>query len=172
MEIIDKLRAMVIHTTTIFDNAGIRYWLDFGTLLGAVRDGDIIPWDTDADIGYYHDDRDKLIVALVNNLHYKGYQLSVINTGRLRVFYSRNLIDEPWLDLYAWKDVSKVKLASNEGAGFYPRLWPRKQIIGELTRIDVDAWNKNVSVPEFYEKRLKNLYENWKTPINRVPYWS
>ncbi|CAB3990504.1 Fukutin-related [Paramuricea clavata] len=33
--------------------AGVSYWLEGGSLLGAVRSGDIIPWDYDVDIGMY-----------------------------------------------------------------------------------------------------------------------
>ena len=42
---------MLGDTIDILGRAGIDYHLDYGTLLGVVRDGDLIPWDGDLDIG-------------------------------------------------------------------------------------------------------------------------
>ena len=39
----------------------IRYWIDAGLLLGAVRDGKIIPWDTDIDFGILYGDTRELL---------------------------------------------------------------------------------------------------------------
>ncbi|NXV71684.1 FKRP protein, partial [Atlantisia rogersi] len=50
------LRETAQHVTTILEAAGIRYWLEGGSLLGAVRLGDIIPWDYDVDLGIYRED--------------------------------------------------------------------------------------------------------------------
>ncbi|NXK95712.1 FKRP protein, partial [Formicarius rufipectus] len=53
------LRATARHVARRLEESGVRYWLEGGSLLGAVRLGDIIPWDYDVDMGIYRDDADK-----------------------------------------------------------------------------------------------------------------
>jgi hypothetical protein len=51
------LRATAAHVFQQLAACGVRFWLEGGTLLGALRPGaDIIPWDYDVDVGIFRDD--------------------------------------------------------------------------------------------------------------------
>jgi hypothetical protein len=50
------LRQLAAHVFNVLEACNVRYWLEGGTLLGALRSGDIIPWDYDVDVGIYRED--------------------------------------------------------------------------------------------------------------------
>jgi len=52
---------MLLKTIDILNEKGFKYWLEAGTLLGIFRDGDLIPWDYDADIGIPADSADDIM---------------------------------------------------------------------------------------------------------------
>ena len=65
----DVLLAMMYFTDDMCRKNGVKYTVMDGTLLGAVRDGNIIPWDGDVDIAVTHSEFEKLKTAFKN---YKG----------------------------------------------------------------------------------------------------
>ena len=56
---LEALRITARHVFQSLKACRVRWWLEGGSLLGAVRLGDIIPWDYDVDIGVYAPDIDK-----------------------------------------------------------------------------------------------------------------
>ena len=42
-----------LETINILNNNKIQYWLCHGTLLGIIRDNELIPWDHDIDIAVW-----------------------------------------------------------------------------------------------------------------------
>ncbi|XP_067665559.1 ribitol 5-phosphate transferase FKRP-like [Haliotis asinina] len=53
------LRETAKHVFSILESCEARFWLEGGSLLGAARIGDIIPWDYDVDVGIYREDVNK-----------------------------------------------------------------------------------------------------------------
>lgn len=74
---------MLRDVKAVLDEGGVRYWLDFGSLLGAVRDGRTIPWDDDFDLSTLDPDITERN-DLWEKLRSKGYEVLVdirVNTS-------------------------------------------------------------------------------------------
>ncbi|XP_033194838.2 ribitol 5-phosphate transferase FKRP [Bombus vancouverensis nearcticus] len=56
---ISGLRKVAHHVFDKLEEVGIRYWLESGSLLGAMRNGDILPWDHEVQIGVNRDDLER-----------------------------------------------------------------------------------------------------------------
>jgi hypothetical protein len=65
--------------TKILDENNIEYWLEFGTLLGCIRDGKFIEWDSDIDLGVWCLDK---IKELEQEFINKGLKLSIERDNR------------------------------------------------------------------------------------------
>jgi len=63
-----RMLDILVEVDKICRKHNIPYWIDYGTLLGAVRHGGFIPWDDDVDICVMGDDYTRLRKALLNDL--------------------------------------------------------------------------------------------------------
>jgi lipopolysaccharide cholinephosphotransferase len=99
---IEQVQLVVYRMLKILDQIckkhDIDYWLDYGTLLGAVRHKGFIPWDNEADIGMMRDDYDRFLqivdLELPRDLFFQtaitdpNYVFSYLIEGKLRDRYS------------------------------------------------------------------------------------
>ena len=56
----ENLSELLLECIDFFNKNNIRYWVDWGTLLGLVRDKGLIPWDKDVDFGVLREEERKL----------------------------------------------------------------------------------------------------------------
>ena len=71
----------LIDVQEILDELKIAYWIDSGTLLGAVRDSNFIPWDNDIDIGVKYQDL-RLILDHKAKFKQKGFRIIIASFAR------------------------------------------------------------------------------------------
>ena len=86
----------------LFEKHNIEYWLDAGTLLGAVRHQGFIPWDDDTDICIFRDDYGKALKLINEELNQFGIYAGTdeINPGlKIGVGY-RNAETGVWADIF------------------------------------------------------------------------
>ena len=69
----------------------IKYWLDYGTLLGAIRHSGYIPWDDDIDIGMMREDYNKFLKEY--NKHTNKYQILACENAKDYLFPFAKVID-------------------------------------------------------------------------------
>lgn len=72
---LSELKAIELNILKVFDafckEHGIRYFLAYGTLLGAIRYGGFIPWDDDVDVLVPREDYEKLITLFKDSDRYR-----------------------------------------------------------------------------------------------------
>lgn len=166
------LADLLRQTKEVLDKKNIEFWLDAGTILGAVRSGRFISWDHDVDLGIWYDkisEDTKMLVC--EELYKKGLKIRIaeshmnikserepelwidLNFYRLRgddaiipVFYPRNLIGK---SLYVLWSI----LASPD----YPSDFKRREfsIKRFIVKILVSI-TRNISrvIPSFLRKRI------------------
>ncbi len=97
----------VIHQ--IFKKANIFYCIESGTLLGAVRHKDMIPWDDDGDLMVWLSDKEK-IMALQEEFRTTGMDVTekVAGNDRLLRVYCKKDTTFPFIDLMLYKKIGDV----------------------------------------------------------------
>jgi len=94
------LKELLPPLVKILKDLDICFWLDWGTLLGAVRNGKIIPWDFDIDLGIFNTDVEKLL-RYKTEVNKAGYDFWTDDAGKCTRFFGKDGLDFH-IDLFSW----------------------------------------------------------------------
>lgn len=138
----------------------ITYWLDYGSLIGAIRHNGYVPWDDEIDIGMLRNDYEKFVKVILNELEKNPFLRDRINLRILfppfRNLKSINLYPAPTIQF-----VDKMPLANVD--------------IHVLDYLNVDAYNarklsENQKFLNLVRKKLTNNIENRNYDILEEEY--
>jgi|SRR5579859_424517 len=165
----EHLLELVDHVHAVLARHRVRHWLDFGTLLGAVRDGELIPWDTDADFGILARDAEG-VLALRDELEQDGHALFVGDPAVIRVLFSET--NRLALDLTLWHERGGL-LVSDEGPldlwpGMHDRTAFPPALVAELAPVELNG--RLLPAPARAERLLsEHRYgPDWPTPTRPI----
>jgi lipopolysaccharide cholinephosphotransferase len=111
-----------IHKILVENN--IKYWVDGGTLLGAIRHDGIIPWDDDIDLGVFDKDFEKIIPLFEKNMYDETLHIKLqrIDNNMIKIYIENlwmknketgQIFGTPTIDIFKYTRANdKVKLAS------------------------------------------------------------
>ena len=93
----------------ILEHSSINYWLEFGTLLGCIRNGHYIAWDADIDIAIDGNDFDN-VLDLDDFFERNGFSFCVRQEkgNYKRIVLADSSIPNFHVDLYEFKSVDNV----------------------------------------------------------------
>lgn len=154
--------------------AGINYWLAFGTLLGAVREKGFIPHDFDIDVGMYFSEYSNMHEKVFNKYGFIKKRQFLIGGGEygreetysykgvdIDIFYFKKEQDKIFCHLFTKSNINGVMDATLKENEF---------IIREIsypvgTIVKTDFLNKRFNIPENYHEILMLDYgKNYMTP--------
>ena len=181
----DKLKAV----KKLLEKHKIKYWLDYGTLLSIVREGDLLKWETDFDIGIYDHDLVHLL-ALQNEFNNLGYKIGYIpgrdnfqlisNEGIMIDFSIYHLIDNKSVRYFHYHKHSLLGRLLDVLITKMVRIYEKFGCQMLVSTVDYNFF-KNLDnikyidekwpIPSDVEKYLCcHFGETWRTPIKEYDY--
>eukprot|EP01135_Chromosphaera_perkinsii_P000528 Nk52_evm2s116 gene=Nk52_evmTU2s116 len=171
-----QVSVIASETARVLESKNVLYWMDMGTLLGAMRDHKMIAHDTDVDFAYHKKDWSEVELALNDHdwlvlrmQNYEGRKLARIYDRRVGPINTQY----PHIDLFAYWPVNergeevKPHIATHYAQLVDEMLIP-KEIIGDVTKKRAMFEGREFYAPERTIQYLNIRYgSDWATTVKR-----
>jgi phosphorylcholine metabolism protein LicD len=144
----------------ILNKLKIKYFLQTGILLGAIRNNNLIPWDWDIEFSVFSIDLEPRLTDLIFKL--QNSEFNIIKTDKeldsIKIdFYGKLPSHTTTYTIYGWSHNKKKKI-----------FWRKKLKVPEhfiLNMRKIKFFDKFHYAPYPTEKYLEYQYGNWKKPL-------
>lgn len=161
----------LLQMNKVFEELGIQYWLEYGTLLGATRDKDFIKHDLDIDLGLFLDDYSTNIKIVLGKYGFRKIRDISIDDGNYG-FEESYVYKGVVVDLFYFtkkKDGMYSHVFKNEEGKSWHKtivdnggLIVREMIFPYNGFIEIDFLGTKYPVPKDSHSHLKSFYgENY-----------
>jgi len=166
------------YTSNFLNDIGVKYWMDFASLLGFHRDKRIIPWDKDVDFSIMSEDASRILMhynKIRNDGYHPMYRLHKDTYLREELPFKNGNIEVVKFFISQQNRLHSDMYCCTENNGKIIRMNPSwtcttfdANLVNNLKK--VKFYNCNVYVPEHIEDYLKLLYgENFmEYPAHRI----
>ncbi len=194
---VDSSLKILQATIETLDKHNIAYYLDYGTLIGAVRDKGFIPWDDDMDISLVHESDYKNIPAVlkdIKKLGFRTYLRSFEDSIEKAETNGNETVDIKDITFTEKESYRVAKIRNNKfwifGRGgstldiFFKYekdnkiTWMAQRKLHSIEKsklsdelIEIDFYHLKCKIPKNYDEYLTSMYGDWKTPKEDWQYY-
>lgn len=143
-EVQEACTQLLVKVKNICKKHKISFWLDSGTLLGAVRHRGFVPWDDDIDICMLRDDYDKVLPILKKEfsnsdfyireraISVNYFQIRIINKYNQRIGLDIFPVDKYYKSNLSTMEMAEVTLKIKEATSYFNKLYKKNRMAPEL----------------------------------------
>lgn len=182
---IENLKVLLIileKTTKVLEDNNIHYFLEGGSLLGAVRHKGIIPWDDDIDIGVFEKDFDKIIPLFEKYVKDENYNIkfqrsdndmikAYVSDMWMKSNITGQIYGTPTIDFFKYKKSGDyVKLSSINYRKTFPNCIYKKDDLFPLIKYDfhhLKVYGAKNPYPFLFRYYGKDCLTNFKIDLRK-----
>ena len=175
-----RARKVMFDVIDFFEEEKIEYYLEGGTLLGIVRDGDLLPWDHDIDLSISLKDAERF-AANKSKIAKKGYRITErkmhkdiggLKKNQYRIFKVKkfwpSILKVIFPIFKKYMVVADIFVKADDDKYTY---W---QAMEKILRVDkvyyssfesIEYLGRKLRIPYKYKDYLTEKYGNWSVPV-------